>query len=81
MKITYVVAGLLLATLLPSASMAQPRAHKSAVEAQASMSSGRQIIAPPWSAACLKDTGPTACGERTWFYGSNEALQQYLNAY
>ena len=31
---------------------------------------GREVPAPPWSAACMTDHGPSACGEPMWVYGS-----------
>ena len=31
---------------------------------------GHQGAAPPWSFACIKDTGPTQCGEPMWIYGN-----------
>jgi hypothetical protein len=30
---------------------------------------GRQAEAPPWSFACINDSGPTDCGEPMWIYG------------
>jgi len=33
---------------------------------------GRQIAAPPWSAACMTDHGPSDCGEPMWIYGAPE---------
>jgi len=33
---------------------------------------GRQVTAPPWSAACMTDHGPSDCGEPMWIYGSPE---------
>jgi hypothetical protein len=42
---------------------------------------GHEIIAPPWSAACMTDHGPSACGERMWFYASSDALARYGNAF
>lgn len=33
---------------------------------------GRQIAAPPWSAACMTDHGPSDCGEPMWIYGAAE---------
>jgi len=33
---------------------------------------GRQITAPPWSAACMTDHGPSDCGEPMWVYGAPE---------
>jgi hypothetical protein len=32
---------------------------------------GHEIIAPPWSAACMTDQGPTQCGEHMWSYGGS----------
>jgi len=31
---------------------------------------GYQGKAPPWSFACIKDSGPTECGEPMWIYGN-----------
>jgi hypothetical protein len=31
---------------------------------------GREVPAPPWSAACMTDHGPSECGEPMWVYGS-----------
>jgi hypothetical protein len=31
---------------------------------------GREVPAPPWSAACMTDHGPSVCGEPMWVYGS-----------
>jgi len=31
---------------------------------------GYQGEAPPWSFACIKDSGPTQCGEPMWIYGN-----------
>jgi hypothetical protein len=31
---------------------------------------GREVPAPPWSAVCMTDHGPSACGEPMWVYGS-----------
>jgi hypothetical protein len=44
----------------------QPRPYRS---------EGREIIAPPWSAACMSDHGPSQCGEHMWIYGSSEILR------
>jgi hypothetical protein len=32
----------------------------------------RQTAAPPWSAACMTDQGPSDCGEPMWIYGASE---------
>jgi hypothetical protein len=33
---------------------------------------GRQIKAPPWSAACMTDQGPSNCGEPMWICGPEQ---------
>jgi hypothetical protein len=30
---------------------------------------GHKVSAPPWSAACMTDHGPSVCGEPMWVYG------------
>jgi hypothetical protein len=40
-----------------------------ATEAQAHGIDGREVAAPPWSAACMTDQGPSVCGEPMWVYG------------
>ena len=42
---------------------------------------GRQVVAPPWSAACMNDVGPQQCGEPMWVYGSPDYLAQFKDAY
>jgi hypothetical protein len=37
---------------------------------------GRQVAAPPWSAACMTDHGPSDCGEPMWIYGFSEPKVQ-----
>lgn len=31
---------------------------------------GRETTAPPWSAACMSDHGPTQCDEPMWVYSA-----------
>jgi hypothetical protein len=45
-------------------------APASAAHAGPYASQGAQVEAPPWSFACMKDSGPTQCGEPMWVYGS-----------
>jgi hypothetical protein len=40
---------------------------------QASGRDGREVAAPPWSAACMSDQGPSECGEPMWVYGRGYA--------
>jgi hypothetical protein len=42
---------------------------------------GREVAAPPWSAAAMTDHGPSECGEPMWIYsspGSSLALPERL---
>jgi hypothetical protein len=42
---------------------------------------GREIVAPPWSFACMNDQGPQQCDEPMWVYGSPDYLAQFKNAF
>jgi hypothetical protein len=42
---------------------------------------GREVAAPPWSAACITDHGPSQCGEPMWIYGSPAAVSRYRSAF
>jgi hypothetical protein len=35
---------------------------------------GHETTAPPWSAACMSDHGPTQCSEPMWVYSSSAAV-------
>jgi hypothetical protein len=52
---------------LSTVSLAQPPAFSG---------EGRQVAAPPWSAACMTDHGPSECGEPMWIYGAPEPHAQ-----
>jgi hypothetical protein len=43
-------------------------------------SEGREVVAPPWSFACLSDQGPRDCGELMWVYGAREQLTSGVGA-
>jgi hypothetical protein len=73
MKITCLFAALLLVPSLATPTTAQERTHKSIVRAQTSGIAGGEVAAPPWSAACMTDHGPSECGEPMWVYGSSDA--------
>ena len=45
-------------------------ASSAAVSKPRSASAGYQGEAPSWSFACIKDSGPTDCGEPIWIYGN-----------
>jgi len=42
---------------------------------------GREVAAPPWSAACTTDQGPSQCGEPVWVYGSPVYVSRFKNAF
>jgi hypothetical protein len=80
MKITYVLATLLVSSLA-APTTAQERIHNGSTRAQAYETGGREVAAPPWSAACMTDHGPSECSEPMWVYGSNDARARYRNAF
>src|SRR5260370_40916591 len=77
MKITYVLAALLVMSSLATSTTAQERIRKSVARTQAYGIEGREIAAPSWSAACMTDHGPSECGEPMWIYGNSEAHARY----
>jgi len=93
MKITYVLAALLLVPSLAT----QPTTHVSTnnISNRAQVDSpptigghlqgcrieDREIGAPPWSFACMNDQGPQQCDEPMWVYGSPDYLAQFKNAF
>ena len=81
MKISSLLVALLLvpslatSTTVPESNPQHRRsAHSNAIE-------GRQIAAPPWSAACMTDHGPSECGEPMWIYGGRSEIARYGNAF
>ena len=78
MKMKYFLAALLLGASLATPAMVQARTHER-IPAQAT--EGREVAAPPWSAACMDDQGPHQCGEPMWVYGSPRTLERYKNAF
>jgi hypothetical protein len=81
MKIMHVMAALLLISSLATPSTAKERINKSGERAQAHRIEGREVAAPPWSAACMTDHGPSECGEPMWIYGPSDAIARYRNAF
>jgi hypothetical protein len=81
MKITYLLTALLLVSSLATPTTAQERGRKNAARTQAHEIVGREIAAPPWSAACMTDHGPSECGEPMWIYGSKDAVAGYRRAF
>jgi hypothetical protein len=93
MKIIRVLSALLPVSSLATPTAAHERANKSGDRAhlgtrspvgsqpQAYGIEGREIIAPPWSAACMTDHGPSECGEPMWISGSRSDIARYRNAF
>jgi hypothetical protein len=61
--------------------MAQARTSESGALPQAYGTEGREVEAPPWSAACITDQGPSQCSEPMWIYGSRDELARYRDAF
>jgi hypothetical protein len=61
--------------------MAHARTNESSALPPVHGIEGREVAAPPSSAACVTDHGPSQCGEPMWVYGSPDALARYRNAF
>jgi hypothetical protein len=81
MKIKYFLAALLLVPSLAAPVTVQARTHDSSVPSRAFGIEGREVAAPPSSAACMTDHGPNQCDEPMWVYGSPGAIARYKNAF
>ena len=93
MKIIRVLSALLLVSTLATPTAAHERANKNGARPHIGTRSlvfsqpqsygieGREIIALPWSAACMTDHGPSECGEPMWIYGSRSDIARYGNAF
>ncbi len=79
MKITYLLAVLLVLPSLATPTTAHEQTHNGSTRAQAYSIGSREVAAPSWSAACMTDHGPSECGEPMWIYGSSGA--RYRNAF
>jgi hypothetical protein len=79
--ISSLLVGLLLVPLLVTSTTARPRLNNIAGRSHSNATEGRQIAAPPWSAACMTDHGPSECGEPMWIYGPRSEIAQYRNAF
>ncbi len=66
---------------LTMSAMAQVPTSESSALPQAYGSKSREVAAPPWSAACMTDHGPSQCGEPMWIYGGGGAVARYGNAF
>jgi hypothetical protein len=93
MKITYLLAALLLVPSFVTQATTPVRTNKSSNRAhvgtrpavgsrlQGYRIEGREIVAPPWSFACMNDQGPQQCDEPMWVYGSPDYLAQFKTAF
>lgn len=81
MNVKYVLAALLLVPLLGMSTTAQARRNESRGLSHVHGIDGREVAAPPWSAACMTDHGPSQCDEPMWIYGSPDALARYKSAF
>ncbi|MDH6257429.1 hypothetical protein M2427_001322 [Bradyrhizobium sp. BR13661] len=75
------LAALLVLPSLATATTAGPRLHTVAGHSYSNPVEGRRIAAPPWSAACMTDHGPSECGEPMWIYGPRNEMSQYRSAF
>ncbi len=76
MKTKYLPAALLVVPLLAIPLAVQARARESRTGIV-----GREIAAPPWSAACMTDHGPSQCDEPMWVYGSPRYVARFKSAF
>jgi hypothetical protein len=81
MKISYLLVALLIVSSLATSTTARTRINSMPDQARSNVIEGRQIAAPPWSAACMTDQGPSECGEPMWIYGSRSEIARYRNAF
>jgi hypothetical protein len=81
MKISPLLVALLLVSSLATSTTARTRISNIAAQSHSNVIEGRQIAAPPWSAACMTDQGPSECGEPMWIYGSRSEIARYRNAF
>jgi hypothetical protein len=81
MKMKCLLAALLLVPSFTFPAAVQARAHENRIPRQAFGIEGREVAAPPWSAACMTDHGPSQCDEPMWVYGSPSYLAQFKNAF
>jgi hypothetical protein len=70
MSIKRMSVALLALVLAVTASAAQATPRR-LYDAATSAGGGYQGEAPPWSFACIKDSGPTECREPMWIYGND----------
>jgi hypothetical protein len=80
MKMKYFLAALPLIISLAMSAAAQARTNENRASTQGH-EIGREVAAPPWSAACMTDHGPSECDEPMWVYGGPSRLSRYKSAF
>jgi hypothetical protein len=78
MQTLKILTALMLVASLAAPTTAQERAHRRSARTQ---TQAIEAAAPPWSAACMTDHGPSECGEPMWIYGSSGDRATYRNAF
>jgi hypothetical protein len=81
MTITYHPAALFLVLSLAAPAAIQQPPQKGGTRENASGIEGHETVAPPWSAACMTDHGPSECGEPMWIYGNSNAPARSKNGF
>jgi hypothetical protein len=81
MKSLHIMAALLLVSSLAAPTTAREQSHQRRAQAQIHENVGREVAAPPWSAACMTDHGPSECGEPMWIYGGSGERATYRNPF
>jgi hypothetical protein len=81
MKISYLLMALLPVSSPATSTTARTRLNNIAARAYSNVIEGRQIAAPPWSAACITNQVPSECGEPMWIYGSRSEIAGYRSAF
>jgi hypothetical protein len=77
MKLKYILAALPLVLPLAMSAAAQARMRDGSAPPPAYRTEGHEVAAPPWSAACMTDHGPSQCGEPMWVYDSPAVVERY----
>jgi hypothetical protein len=72
MKMTCFLTALALSLAMPAT--VQARTKETTALPRTNEIVSREVAAPPWSAACMTDHGPSECGEPMWIYGSRSAI-------
>jgi hypothetical protein len=81
MTTKYLASALLVLASLTLSAGAQARTIESNARPPAPATVGREVMAPPWSAACMTDQGPSQCEEPMWVYGSRAATARYADPF